>query len=250
MAAADPYWAFPGVRSERISPELALVDPDLAESARRLLPLPASVSVPRAPALVAAADPSRVFPGVRPERISPELVLVDPDLAESARRLLPLPASVFVPRAPAVVAAPAARGGIFGLESVGVFCAVLAAGLVLIAGVRQVEQLRKAPPPAFAPVAGGGYVAGSGLRFEVASGSRTVTGMTVSLPCAGRVTLPSLPLQRDLSFAYRGPVRGSRGPATLALSGRFTTGSSATVVVRELGAGCAAARTRYVAALS
>ena len=248
MAVADPSWATPVGRSERISPELALVDPELAASARRLLRPPPSVFRPRAPALSAVADPFPEATPARSEQISPELALVDPELAASARRLLPQPALVLVSRAPAVVAPPAARGGILGLRPAVAGCAAFAAGLALIGGAQRGEPLPS--PPGFAPVAGGGYVAGSGLRFEVASASRTVTRLTVSLACAGRVKLPSLRLQRDLSFAYRGPARGSHGAATLALRGRFTTESSATVVVRELGPGCAAATTRYVAALS
>jgi len=248
VAAADLLRAAPDLRSERISPELVLVDPELAESARRLLPLPGRDSV-RSPPALAAVPGVPVLPGRRPERISPELVLVDPDLADSARRLLPAPSLALAPSPPVVVAAPVPRGGVMGQRPAVVFSAAVAAGLALIAGLRQ-GALHQAPAPAFGPVAGGGYVAGSRLRFEVGIRTRAVTGMTMWLPCAGRVRLPSLPLGRDLSFAYKGRVRGSHGPATLALSGRFTTQTSATVAVRELGAGCAPATTRYVAALS
>jgi hypothetical protein len=85
-----------------ISPELALIDPVLAERARQALPerreLPAPPNL-----LLAVESELRVGPGELSDAdlgpISPELALIDPVLAERARQALPERPELLAPRA-------------------------------------------------------------------------------------------------------------------------------------------------------
>lgn len=177
-----------------------------------------------------------------PTGISPELALVDPDLAASARRLLPLPVRHVVERAEPQAPPPPGR-----LRSAIVFVAVVCVVLAAVAGVQRESSGTR--PQALAGIAGG-YTAGSRLHFNVTRGSHHVSGLKVSLACTGSVALPPLPVERDLSFSYRGDVRGSEAPAALDLRGTFTSAASATVVVHASGLGCAGTPTRFVAKAS
>jgi len=84
----------PSPAHELVSPELVLINPELARGARELLPRPESVGLDLGP-------------------VSPELVLVDPELARVAREQLPEPETVAAPsrgpRAPTPEARPAAE---------------------------------------------------------------------------------------------------------------------------------------------
>jgi hypothetical protein len=73
---------------ECVSPELALVDPELREAARAAMPVPAVslAAVPASPEVRAAARAATSAPVV-----TPELALVDPELRALAIALLPVP---------------------------------------------------------------------------------------------------------------------------------------------------------------
>lgn len=203
---------------------------------------------------MAALDSQARLQRDRAGAVSPELALVDPELADSARRTLPLPRTYAGREGHAPAAARVAPGRRGAGPFVVAACAVgLLIGALLPLAWRVVFGSSPSAQPVqegAGPAPGAGYVSGSVLRLEVAPDGIVVRSVTMSLRCAGAVTLPAMAIDAGSSFAYHGTVQAPRGAVAIDLNGRFLTRAAAAVTVRANWAGCIDPRRRYVARLS
>ena len=228
-----------GRELETISPELALVDPDMAVRARALLP----------------DRPWEAF--VPPEPYPPE----PPPLRRVVVTPLPPPAPLELPR----------RRGPWRLAVAGLAAAVLAAGLVGFEVLRnrggeepggevltppptepapvtpRVTTTAAVPPVgAVRPVPGGGYIFGTGGTLLVSPDGRSIGRFQAFVDCAPKMPLTGIVIDLDGAFVGVGRV----GTTAFELSGRFESSRLARGSVRFHKPGCDSGRITFAAVLS
>ncbi len=192
--------------------------------------------------------------------VSPELVLVSPDLAESARAGLPeRPSEMFAwpvalrppraasaPRQEALDAAPVRRSG-----NGSRFVAALAiAGFVAVGALadnRKLPAVKTDVNMQPQPIPWGNYVFGADGQIRVAPGGRTAQFQS-TMRCLGRLVLLDIPLSSRGSFTTRRSLGGLRG--TVVLSGRFVKPLTITGTLRGYRTGCDSGRAAFRARLT
>jgi hypothetical protein len=213
-----------------------------------------------------------------PEQVSPELVLVSPELAERARALLPdRPWEAFVPPAPLRPARlfeePPRRSATprrrrRGLATLAVYLGVGAGVAIASLPTRDAPTLGRSSGPRAAqsdarttglsaaltepsgrPVQGGRYAFGPGRWLHVDTGGKTIRRLQASVACLGRIVLRDIPVMPDRSFATRLRA-GKQRYATLAVEGRFVGVDRAQVILHASVPGCDSGKVRFAARLS
>lgn len=221
--------------------------------------------------------PSAALAPVPTEPISPELVLVDPELRLAVLPTLPPPASI-QPRAVLTLAPTPPPAEVPHRRRVSPLL-VAAVGGVAVAVVVAVNRLSlpAAPPhhiqavaqrparsatapkppsklapkrirPAAAPIAGGGY-ASERIHFRVAANGAAITDLTLRVPCLGTVVIGRLPLGPRAAFSAHRVVQKGAASSRMSVSGLFLSPTTYRVLVRERGA-CASGTQSMVARLS
>jgi hypothetical protein len=208
-----------------VSPELALVDPELRRA-----------TVGREPAPHHATEPARPSPAEAPVRAP----------AKAPRR------RISVLTAALLLLGGAAAGvvaSVAGLRKDSTTTTSLTT--TTLATTTLTTTAPTAPPVVPRPSAGSGYLAAGGLRFRVGKGASVVSEVSVPLHCAPQpAALPPIPVSSDLSFSFNGNVRERRRNVHLRLAGKFVDSGIATVAVSESARGCVESTRIYIARLS
>jgi hypothetical protein len=216
------------VLGEPISPELALVSPELADAARALLPeRPWERFVPPARATEPAVIRS-------PRSASPELRTVA-SLPRPVDHRVDAPAHPHEHRPPRRVALKA-------VLSLAALLGVVHLGAWESGGERLLPADASSAPgqevQIAAPYPGATYLAPDGTRLTTDAAGAAIEELVVSFLCGReRPVLPSIPIERDGSFSYRGPATAPSG-VDLDVSGRFESGDDVNVMISATGDGC------------
>jgi hypothetical protein len=217
--------------------------------------------------------------------LSPELVLVSPELRVTALAALPeRPWEVFLPPPPppetlvvpkprpVVVEAPilppvaaqapkSNRARYVALLAAGLMAGFVAAQLAQLSGGNSAPVSTVAQPPAPAPtippvpssasipVARGGYVFGRSGRFLVAGDLSRVRSFQAQVRCAGRISIPAIRL-RQSRFGYSDRVRVRRQAVQVKVVGHFLDRDTARGYVRASSRRCDSGKVPFVARLS
>jgi hypothetical protein len=210
--------------TQPLSPELALVSPELAEEARASLPEPPWKEL--APVLAAKRllvdTPA---PDRRPAPASRERRHVPGERVPPRRRpQLQLPR---IPASTMVFVAIAAFMAVTGILPARDAPTLLTPAPKAKAAKPKPRASRQAASPL---VAGAVYAEGDRLRLRVGENGRRLTGTTGPLPCAAGGVAFRAAVARDGSF--RGTVRGRVSSATGTVLGRFGPRTTASGIMR------------------
>jgi hypothetical protein len=98
---------------------------------------------------------------------------------------------------------------------------------------------------------GSGYIFGTSGRLRLDRRAATVASFVTTVPCAGQISVRSMPIDAFRHFAYRGRVRTRRGTrVSVAISGRFVDSAHVRGVLRAESRVCRARDVVFVARLS